>query len=297
MHTLTIDSHVFAIPENWKELTADQFLTVASLSEKKMSLARFQLTLFTSFTKLRVLRKKEIYLNRHYYYYLAHGITREFLVSSEQLALICQWFDFMLLPVDGQKTAFTINYTGIVNLVPVIPAPFGLLYGPSDGLSNLLCSEYIHAETAFDAFKRTGRWQYALRLAAILYRPEKTNFNPDSPDYNGDPREAFNDFLVPDRCKKLESLDTKYISAVLMWYSACRDWIRKTWPEPFEADSASAAVDAFTGFMKMVTSLANNNVTRSDLVRQSYLYDIMFTLQALSVENKRIRESLKNKNA
>lgn len=297
MHTLKIDSHVFAVPENWNELTTDQFLTVASLSEKKMSLARFQLTLFTAFTKLRVLQKKEIYLNHQYYYYLAHGITREFLVSLEQLALICRWFDFMLQPSDEQNTAFTVNYTGIRNLVPVIPASYGMLHGPADGLSNLLFSEYIYAETAFDAFKRTGRWKYALRLAAILYRPEKNNLNQDSPDYNGDPRESFNDFLVTERCKKLESLDTKYISAVLMWYSACREWIRKTWPEPFEADSASTSVDAFTGFMKMVTTLANNDVTRSDQVRQSYLYDIMFTLQALAVENKRIRESLKNKNA
>ena len=46
--------------------------------------------------------------------------------------------------------------------------------------------------------------------------------------------------------------------------------------------------------MKMVTSLANNDVTRTEKVRQSYLYDIMFTLQALAVENKRLNENTKS---
>lgn len=290
MHTLKIDSHIFQLPENWNELTPDQFLTVASLSEKSLSLAKFQLTLLTSFTGLRVLQKKEIYLNKQYYYYLAHGFTKEFLVSSEQLALICQWFDFMLLPVDEQKTAYTVNFSSVVNLIPVVPASYGLLYAPADGLSNLLYAEYIHAETAFDAFKRTGRWNYALRLAAILYRPRKDNFNPEIPEYDGDPREIFNDFFITERAKKLEALDTKYITAIVMWYSSCREFIHRKWPEPFESGSPSEPVDAFTGFMKLVTSLASNDVTKSNEVRQSYLYDIMFTLQALSLENKRIKE-------
>jgi hypothetical protein len=44
--------------------------------------------------------------------------------------------------------------------------------------------------------------------------------------------------------------------------------------------------------MRMVTSLAGNDVTRTETVRQSYLYDIMFTLQALAIENKRLKENL-----
>jgi hypothetical protein len=294
MHTLKIDNHSFTLPGAWNELTGEQFLLVAALCESRMSLAKFRLTLFTSFTDLRVLPKKEVYLNRQYYFYLAHGITREFLIASTELFQICTCFDFMLQPVDEARTSYKVNYTCIANLLPSFPAPYAILHGPADGLSNLVYAEYIHAETAYDAFLRTGKWEHALRLAAILYRPEVKNLNLNSPEYNGDCREPFNDFFVSGRALKLRAVDSKYITAVLMWYAACRSWIIKRWPEPFEESGPVEKTDVFTGFMKMVTSLANNDVTRTEKVRQSYLYDIMFTLQALAVENKRLNENTKS---
>ena len=292
MHTLQIDNHSFSLPGEWKELSGEQFLKVASLCESRMSLAKFRLMLFTSFTGLRVLPKKEIYLNKQYYFYLAHGISREFLVASTELFQICKCFDFMLQPVDEASTSYRVNFTSIVNLVPVMPAPYAILHGPADGLSNLIYAEYIHAETAYDSFIRTGKWKHALRLVAILYRPEVRNLNLNSPEYNGDKREPFNDFFVADRALSLKSVGSEYITAVVMWYAACRNWIISRWPEPFESSGPSEKTDVFTGFMRMVTSLAGNDVTRTEKVRQSYLYDIMFTLQALAIENKRLKENL-----
>ena len=41
--------------------------------------------------------------------------------------------------------------------------------------------------------------------------------------------------------------------------------------------------------MKQVNSLSENDVTRLDKVRQSYLYEVMFTLQAIIVENNKLK--------
>ncbi|HNW55247.1 MAG TPA: hypothetical protein PKN21_13305, partial [Bacteroidales bacterium] len=63
------------------------------------------------------------------------------------------------------------------------------------------------------------------------------------------------------------------------------------WPEVYEGEQSSEKVDAFTGFMRLVSSLADNDVTKAEAVRETYLYDTLFTLQGMAKQYKKMKEA------
>jgi hypothetical protein len=197
---------------------------------------------------------------------------------------------------DKDEDVYQLQYKEIRNLVPELKTCLGKLYGPADALSNLTTAEYIDAETARHNFLKTGKYHFAVRLFAILYRPEAKGIDITSPEYTGDRRETYNNYLLPDRTAALMNTKKGNVSIVCMWYEACRDFFEVKWPEVFDGGSTSTEkTDPFTGFMKLVNSLADNDVTKSEKVRQAYIYDTMFALQALMIQDRKLKEAAKKK--
>ncbi len=296
MRTLQIDKRVFTLPASWSEMDADQILAVGELAEKGLSNYEFRIALLRMLTGITVLQKKEIVIDEETYYYFRHGITTQSLISETDIAFIASAFDFMFRKktTETDETVYLLQYKEIRNLVPEIKTDIGKLYGPADALSNLKTSEYIHAETARYNFLKTGKYHFAVRLFAILYRPEAPGVDITSPDYTGDRREAFNDFLLGERTAALMNTPKGCISIVVMWYEACRDFMEVKWPEVFEnVEGTAEKTDPFTGFMRLVNSMANNDVTKSDQVRQTYIYDTMFALQAILIQDRKMKDALK----
>ena len=294
MRTLTIDNVKFSLPQRWSDLTPDQFLQVARFSTRELSLAEFRVLMLLTITGLRVAKKKQVVIDDEEYFYLQHGLTREFLVSAGQLLAICKSFDFMFRKegLPDEEPVYRLEYSGVRNLLPDIPSSYGTLIGPADGISNIRLSEYIKAETAYAEWCKNKRIHNALQLVAALWRPSKTGYDPDT-DATGDAREAYNGFLVDDRACKLASLPREYINGALLFYESCRRFISDKWPEVYEGESSNEKVDAFTGFMRLVSSLADNDVTKVEAVRESYLYDTMFSLQAMARQYKKMKEQMK----
>jgi hypothetical protein len=298
MRSLQIDKYSFNVPASWRDLEPAQLAKVADLSDKNLSIHEFRIALLKILMGITVSKKKEFVIHNVTYYYFNHGITHEFLISEIDIAFITSAFDFMFQKTakDESDDVYTLHYNEVRNLLPAINTPIGLMYGPCDGLSNLLLSEYIHAETAWGNFRKTGKYHFAVRLFAILYRPEAKGTDTSSPNFTGDRREAFNDFLLAERTGALMATERGNVAIVVMWYEACREFINRKWPEVFEGGTQTTEkTDPFTGFMKMVNSLANNDVTQVEKVRQAYLYDVMFTLQSLIVQTREMKESIKTK--
>lgn len=298
MRTLQIDKRVFNVPASWRDLDPDQLIKIAELADKGLSHHEFRISLLRILIGIAVLKKPEIVIDGVTYYYFRHGITSEFLISEIDINFITSIFDFMFRKQtpDTPQDTYALHYREVRNLVPEIKTAIGTLHGPADGLSNILLSEYIHAETAWSNFRKSGKFHFAVRLFAILYRPEAAGINTKSPDYKGDRREPFNDFLLSDRTAALINTNRGSIAIVVLWYEACREFINSKWPEVFEGGTEPAEkTDAFTGFMKMVNSLADNDVTKNNEVRQSYLYDVMFTLQSIMIQDRKMKKNIKNK--
>lgn len=291
MHSLTIDDVKFSLPQRWSDLTPEQYLQVAKFSTREHSPAEFRVLMLLAVTGLRVARKHHVLIDGEEYFYLQHGLTHEFLVSAGQLHTICQSFDFMFRKegLPGEEPVYTLQYSGVRQLMPEIPSPYGIIYGPADGLSNITMAEYIKAETAYSEWCKSRKLHHALQLMAVLWRPGKKGYDPDT-DATGDRRMPFNSFVVDSHAAKLAALPREYANGVLMWYEGCQRFIRDKWPEIYEGEQSSEKVDPFTAFMRLVSSLADNDVTRAEAVRAAYLYDTLFSLQAMAKQYKKIKE-------
>jgi hypothetical protein len=291
---LTIDDVKFILPQRWSDISQEQYLQVAKLSTRELSLAEFRVLMLMAVTGMRVARKHHVLIDGKEYFYLQHGLTHEFLVSAGQLLAICQSFDFMFRKegMPDEEPVYTLQFSGVKQLIPEIQSPYGLLYGPADGLSNLTMAEYIKTETAYSEWIRSHKLHHALQIMAVLWRPGKKGYNPDT-DTTGDRREAYNPFTVDANAGRLAAMPREYANGVLMWYESCQRFIRDKWPEIYEGEQSKEKVDAFTGFMRLVTSLADNDVTKAEAVRAAYLYDTLFSLQSMAKQYKKMKEQTK----
>lgn len=293
MEKLTINGDLYHIPSRWNELTPAQFLRVAELSLTNINSAEFKLKLFLTITGLRVLPKPRILVENEPCFYLAHGKTREYLVSVDELAGICNLLGFMLREVEqkGGGSIMLLDSRLFRQLIPEIKVQGETWIGPVDAITNILFTEYIHAETAFNNYNKTGDHVHIDSLIAILYRPDAGLLVPGP-----DKRAPFNDAAIVQRSRMLGGVDPVLKNAILMWYEGCRSYIAEKFPEVFSYSSPNAKKqDVFESFLYLVNALTNNDVTKTEQVRQSYLYEVMVALNAIALQNIEMEKSLKKK--
>lgn len=292
MHNLTIDNDLFHLPSNWNDFTVEQFMRVAELSINILPVGEFRLKLFLTITGLRVSPKPEITINGEQCFYLNHGKTREYLVSSSELAAICSTLDFMFISTKNKSgdELLLIDCQMYIQLLPTIKVGKELWYGPASALSNILFAEWIHTETAYNHYNKTRKHQFIDRLIATLYRPGLPqgyqNMEP-----TGDDREKFNDALLDKYTRMVSGIDPVVKNAIFMWYEGCRSFIVKKFPDVFAQKKPSKKqMDVFESFLYLVNALTNNDVTKTEQVRQSYMMEVMVTLNALAMQLNELEE-------
>lgn len=290
MRNLQINSDVFHLPSGWNDLKPDQFLRVAELALHELPVEEFRLKMFLNITGLRVMRRKEVKIDEELCFYLKHGNTREYLVSTDELTEVCKSLDFMFTPAkkkDGTDVLM-IHCQLYRQLIPKLIHQKVEYAGPDDGLSNILFAEYIHAETSYQHYQKTRKQKYVDRLIAVLYRPIDTNAT------GGDKRIAFNDHNLDEDASKLSGLDPALKNAIYMWYEGCRSFLVQKFPEVYSGKTGSpASQDVFENFMYLVNALTDNDVTKTDKVRQSYLMEVMITLNAMARQREEMEKKLK----
>lgn len=302
MRTLTIDGDKFPIPENWNELTRQQLVTLGQLNRFSLPVGEFQFKMLLAFTGLVPERKPEVQKinykgERRIFHHMANG-RRKYLIEQAELAWISEQLNFFFKKTknDEKEEQFYVHSTLTKNLLPDIDVKGKTWYGPSDSLTNLLFAEFIHTETFLDYYGHTKKPEYLDKLIATIYRPQDPEYNPKSVNFHGDRREKFNDHLIDMRAVKLAEVHPAVKQAIYLFYLGCRNFIVKKFPKVFPPSSGNEKKkDAFMQFMKLVDALANNDVTKNEQIRQTYLYEVMVSLQAAAEQKERIEEMYKKK--
>ena len=292
MHNLSIDGDNFTIPQTWNELTPDQFLRVASLGVQSLPKADFLLKALLKLLDLKVMTRKAVMIDELPHYYLRHGKSRVYLLGVDQLQELAATISFLLSEkVEKGKKFYFINPRYSRNPLPMVKG----LAGPADGLINCVFEEFIRAQTCLEKFSKTGKMVHLDRLIAALYRPVDPGQDTGSASFSGDVREAFNDHTVDTRLKLVSKISPALKNAILMFYQGCFYMIDKKFPHVFSGDGSGAApTDPYMGFMKLANALAQNDVTKAELVRRSSLYDVLVTLEELAIQKEKI-DSLSKK--
>lgn len=121
-------------------------------------------------------------------------------------------------------------------LLPVFIIGRKRYYGPREAFRNLRFDEFIFADTYYLRYLQTGGEHYLDQLVAVLYRPERADYDPEAVTYAGDRREDFNEHLVAARARRLAALPDHYKHAVLLYYRGCRRLLEQRYEYVFSGE-------------------------------------------------------------
>jgi len=287
MKVLTINAEKFHLPGSWNELTPDALLRVAQLAGDERSVADFKLKALLKITGLRLVERNPVVVDGELHYYLRTPGKNVYLVTVDEINDVIDYLDFMFDYEEkkGQVTC-VLSSKLTKNLIGAVRVGDEIWHGPADGLSNLKTGEYIRAETCLHHFNTRKNINYLFMLFATLWRPAAEK--PISTDI----REPFDDGLVEDRAMKVKKVPHDVLLASLLFFSGCR----KMLSEKFEHASSGkkgGKEDVFMSFMRMVNGLANNDVTKHEAVRQSYLMEMMVTIDEMARQAEEMEKKLK----
>ncbi|MDR0824590.1 MAG: hypothetical protein LBN74_05810 [Prevotella sp.] len=258
MRTLTFTDETaqvksYLLPGEWDELTPDQLLFLIELVNKNLSAEEIKLKMLLYCLKGRV-QKSNIDMS-----FRIKISKKYFDLSADELYAICEIFDYLFAYKDEQPQ---INPRIVNNPFPVIRAGWVKLYGSADGLTDYTYQQFIELQIARTEAGNSEKTMTA--FISLMYKRK-----------NGKQSKWF--ALVP----------TKKRIAILWFYLGCINFLQERFPLVFSGESASDVVD---GQMRIVDALAKNDVTKKKEVRNSDLYEALYTMQIAAEESERIRK-------
>lgn len=289
MKTLSINAEKFYLPGSWNELTHDQLLRIAELSQDERTEQDFKLKALLSITGLRMMEKNSVIIDDIEHFYIRTPGKNVYLLSVVQLYEVCEYLNFLFqyqVRPDGSaiwelSSKLTKNRIGTVNVNDKI------WHGPADGLSNIKVSEFIRAEVSLSKFYETKDIRYLRLLFSTLWRPAAKQ--PISIDI----REEYDDGLVEKRSMLTAKIPLKILFAVMIFYLGCRRMLSVKFKYASDGKDSSNDKDVFMSFMRMVNGLAENDVTKHEAVRQTYLIEMMVTIDEIARQNEELKEKTK----
>lgn len=284
MHALTINNINYQFPSKWDELNKSQLFDVIDLLLSGLSEREFKLKSFLKLLNLKVAIRKPSIRAGELLHLLKAKKNKPFFLSDQQLYELTKGLDFFTKEVKTELgiSVITPNSELTKNLVPFFSHRFRKYYGPSDRLFNLKFDEYIVAETNLSNYLKSQSEKDLNKLVATLYRPEEPEYNPGNFTYRGDRREPFNDHLINARALKFRKLSPVIKISVLLFYQGCQKFITLQFPNVFNSPKKSSKNNL--GFLGLVDALTEGDVTKTEMVRQSYLYDVMARLESAALQ-------------
>lgn len=299
MFIVGINNTIFHLPSNWNELTKNQLIRLAQLSFEQLSPSDFKTKLVIYILDFEIVKFREQVVDGETCFYFRDKKHKAiYLFSATDIAFIANKLDFLFKvktekTPTGEKELWLLDTKLTKNIISNIRVKLNTLYGPADGLSNILFQEWIHTETYYIDFCKTNDFTLLDKLIAVLYRPEVGNFDNDDVQYTGDRRDSFNDFLIDKRAAIISQLPQSIKYSLFLFYTGCRNHIHQMFKEVFSGSVSGEEQNTFKNMMIIVNSLANNDVTKNEKIRKTYLYEVMFALQQICINNKKLEELYK----
>jgi DNA-directed RNA polymerase subunit L len=283
---LTLNNDNFNIPDNWDELSQEQFLKIANLSNLKLSPNKFKAYVLISLLNMNVASK--LYSNNHTpCYKLTNNKTKKiYLVSVEDIAYtVVNSLNWIFKEIKSEKSSsYEINCRITKTVIPHITIHSEKWYGPDSAMSNSTYEEYIRCLVSASEFSQ-GKQDGLNKLIAALYRPGSISFND-----NGDMRSPYNDHLINVRASLASKVDDITKTAILLQFNGHISTLEKTFPFAFTGHSSSSSSqntpqNIFFRQLDLIDNLAQHKISEKENVRKSQLYDVLHTLDNI-VRNK-----------
>jgi len=263
------------MPITWDQLTPAQLLYVCRLFLKKLRATEFKLLVFLRLTGVKALPRK-IIADQVYYFFRFNKI--QFSLSVSEL----HWFT--------ESAAFLMSDSHLTKNNFQKFTIFGKrFFGPSNKCYNITFLEFLNIEAAIFKFHNSRDNKYLRQLCAILYRPQCKNYNPASPDYNGDRREPFNDFTYQYRARWFRFISPVKAYAVYVFYIGCRNALMAANPELFTGSVVSSdPANPVDNIKKLMMELNLGDITKNKEIQQTLIWEAFEQLNEMTLRAKKI---------
>ena len=229
MNTIEIPERglVATLPSCEEELTNEQFASVLKnwliLLDGKINYYEFRLILLYDFLGIKRGPFQDMRDKR-----LSKEQLEDKFANVWQLTELLDW----LIRVDDsdQGNVSLLNLYGIENRLPVIENSFGSsLIAFDDGMLNITFGEYRAAYGYFEAYTRDKKYKDLDRLMAVLYLPERHDYNEIRlrPEFDGRRREYYNAYLTEHYAELMKSIPFWQKYAAYLWFGNCDRWLKE----------------------------------------------------------------------
>jgi dsDNA-binding SOS-regulon protein len=252
MHDVSIAGRKKKVAEAWNELTREQLLRLMPI-------------LYGAYTDLQRQRIELLWVLFGINWALGLAIT------PVQYVQILPLTDFLL--------AETVGLTA--QLLPSVQLRWYRLrlWGPSGGFRNLRFLEFVFADSYFMAYANSQEEQWLNRLLAVLYRPQRFPYFPNSVTYGGDRRQDFNENLIDARAQQLAQLPQAEKLAILTWYRGCRQALEQRYPHVFTPDHEQQATDNTGGWAHVLREMSGQAFGTVDETGRQHLHMVLAKME------------------
>jgi hypothetical protein len=248
-----------SLPGNWNELTAKEILYLLKLTSENISPQECKVKMMLYCLNASIKQK------RNGLFLLKIGREKH-LVSSEWINDQAEKLDFLLSDPDEEGNRYI--YPKLTrNPFPTLTSRLRTLKGPADGLTEITYDQFIFLQTYQDRMQTDDN---AIDLfISVIYT------------YKGK-----NDV------KLVSHLDPNVKMAIFWFYLGCLDFITAKFPLTFSG-GGEAKGSVFENQMRIVNTLANGDVTKKPEVRNSNLYDALYSMEMAVEEHERMTDMMK----
>jgi hypothetical protein len=314
MKSVTINQDNYSLPTNWNELTEEQLLIISRVSLRQDTVLGVRTKVLLTLLGLKVIRKMEKEIDGEKCFYIGHGSKKLYLMRECDITGLVNHVKFIFEKKEDDEGKVTYQFRSKLfkQLIPVLEMSIIKdydLYGPGDGLNNILFGEFVMLETYYAEFLKSNHSDIPTygtgqatstkshsedsmnKLIATMYRPERKGYDAANIDHS-DRREPMNEVTIKDRAKLVAKLKPEVKQAILFFYEGCKSFLRGKFPHVFEEEERIATKaprhqntpNTFEMYVKLVTSLAKNDATRVNDWMNTELYGVLMAMENMRLE-------------
>ncbi len=261
MTKITIDDKIYEVPGNWNELSLEQYIALIRICDKQLSYVEIQLKFFLHCTYGSV--------KEHVGYGMFTIKTRKgkHRLFADELASILQIFDYLF--VTDSEGLRELSPKIVINHFKRVKCGCVFVYGPNDAMDNITYNEFVWLQT----------WQSQLNgtldaideLINVIYKTSNGKQNVSN----------------------VRRMSKTVKTGILWFYLGTLQFLETKFPHVFSGSDSSGSV--FDNQQRIIDSLAEGDVTKKNFVRESLLYDALYSMEMAAIRMEEMEKQL-NKN-
>lgn len=257
MKNIRIGEHNYSVPATWDTMTKEQLLALARITAHCRTTIEIQLKFLLHCTQGKALD----YIGQGIYI-MELGKTKHLLFSDEVTALLGV-FDYLFTANENGETVLAPKLT--INHFKKLRSRYVKLRGPLDRLDDITYNQFVWLQT-YHSIIDANTPEYLDELINIIYKTKGGKQNSKNIKY-----------INP------------HIKTVIMWfYLGTLNYLSERFPDVLSGGSSDGKeLNVFDNQQRIIDSLAEGDVTRKDQVRESLLYDALYSMD---VAAKRMKE-------